>query len=82
MQLSWSAAFPLCDSNWSSYACRAGIRVVRVPTYSPTSVAEMALALAMCLNRCGLRHCSAVQAPRMCGGQGALKDSTTLSRVH
>lgn len=29
-----------------------GIRVVRVPTYSPTSVAEHAVALLLALNRC------------------------------
>jgi D-lactate dehydrogenase len=34
-------------------ACaRHGIRVVRVPTYSPNSVAEHALALLMAVNRC------------------------------
>lgn len=33
-------------------ACAAaGIKVVRVPTYSPTSVAEHALAMMMVLNR-------------------------------
>jgi hypothetical protein len=37
-------------------ACaEAGIRVVRVPTYSPQSVAEHAVALMFGLNRCGAR---------------------------
>ncbi len=31
---------------------KAGMRICRVPTYSPTSVAEMAIALMMALNRC------------------------------
>jgi lactate dehydrogenase-like 2-hydroxyacid dehydrogenase len=30
-----------------------GIKVARVPTYSPTSVAEHAVSLLMALNRCG-----------------------------
>ena len=34
-----------------SAAARLGLRVTRVPTYSPTSVAEHAVALALCLNR-------------------------------
>ncbi len=39
-------------------ACaEAGIRVVRVPTYSPQSVAEHAVALMFGLNRCGARAC-------------------------
>lgn len=33
------------------YAEQVGIKVVRVPTYSPCSVAEHAVALLMCLNR-------------------------------
>eukprot|EP00210_Caulerpa_lentillifera_P004681 g4466.t1 len=33
------------------YAAELGIKVVRVPTYSPHSVAEHAVALLMCLNR-------------------------------
>ena len=34
-------------------ACKArGIKVVRVPAYSPRSVAEHALALMFCLARC------------------------------
>jgi D-lactate dehydrogenase len=35
-------------------ACEAhGIKVVRVPTYSPTSVAEHEVGLLLALNRCG-----------------------------
>lgn len=30
---------------------KAGMRICRVPTYSPTSVAEMAISLMMALNR-------------------------------
>lgn len=31
---------------------RLGITVARVPTYSPASVAEHAIAMLLCLNRC------------------------------
>lgn len=33
---------------------KAGIRLCRVPTYSPTSVAEMAITLMLAINRCAL----------------------------
>ncbi len=43
-----------------------GIRLVRVPTYSPQSVAEHAVALMFALNRCALGWCL------VDGGVGAL----------
>jgi D-lactate dehydrogenase len=34
-------------------ACtKLGIQIARVPVYSPNSVAEMAVALMLCINRC------------------------------
>ena len=46
-------------------ACaQRGIAVVRVPTYSPHSVAEHAVAMLLCLNRhVTLRHPKSIFAP-------------------
>lgn len=47
-----SHCFRLCGSQVDLAACAAaGIKVARVPVYSPTSVAEHALAMMTTLNR-------------------------------
>ena len=38
--------------HWHSTRCVTARQVVRVPTYSPCSVAEHSVALALALNRC------------------------------
>lgn len=46
------AGFDLVDVE---AAVKLGIKVVRVPTYSPASIAEHSVALALALNRCASR---------------------------
>lgn len=55
-------------------AARLGIRVARVPSYSPHSVAEHAVALLLCLNR----HAPVIQSSTFARDQAKLGRALTM----